>query len=135
MDSTSVLALWQRAYCQTMMNEFDKSSVAASDGGAALKAVRVMSDLDQALRFDADNQYLYYNRGCAYFLRKDFTRAIDDFTRAINIDANLAEAYYNRGLARVHNGLVSEGVADLSKAGELGLYEAYSVIKRVSSKK
>ena len=59
--------------------------------------------------------------------------AIDDFTRAINIDANLAEAYYNRGLARVQNGLKAEGIADLSKAGELGLYNAYSVIKRVSA--
>ena len=135
-DSTSVLALWQRAYCQTMMNEFDlKASSATAKQDPALKTLRVIADLDRAIQLDADNQYLYYNRGCANLTRKDYMHAIDDFTRAVNIDPNLAEAYYNRGLARVHNGLRAEGIADLSKAGELGLYSAYSVIKRVSTVK
>ena len=97
--------------------------------------MRVIADLDRAIQLDEDNQYHYYNRGCANLARKDYMHAIDDFTRAINIDANLAEAYYNRGLARVQNGLKAEGIADLSKAGELGLYNAYSVIKRVSADK
>ena len=133
-DSTSVLALWQRAYCRSMMNEFDHSvSSATAKQDPALNAMRVIADLDRAIQLDEDNQYLYYNRGCANLARKDYMHAIDDFTRAINIDANLAEAYYNRGLARVQNGLKAEGIADLSKAGELGLYNAYSVIKRVSA--
>jgi hypothetical protein len=42
----------------------------------------------------------------------------------------LAEAYYNRGLAKIYTGNAEGGVADLSKAGELGMYKAYSVIKR-----
>ena len=134
LDSTSVVALWQRAYCQTMMNEFDTQSrnAKADATSASLKSARIMSDLGLAIQADKDNQYLYYNRGCVYMAERDYTHAIDDFTRAINIDHSLAEAYYNRGLARVQNGLKSEGIADLSKAGELGLYKAYSVIKKIS---
>ena len=131
-DSTSVVALWQRAYCQTMMPEFDNKTrnVKGDATAASLKSARIVADLDLAIQADKDNQYLYYNRGCAYMAERDYTHAIDDFTRAINIDHSLAEAYYNRGLARVQNGLKSEGIADLSKAGELGLYKAYSVIKK-----
>ena len=142
-DSTSVLALWQRAYCQMRMSAFDASvedksvasatSVVHMGDMSALKSSKVMDDLNRAIALDADNQYLYYNRGNIYMSRKDYIHAIDDYTRAINIDHNLAEAYYNRGLARVANGLKSEGIADLSKAGELGLYGAYSVIKRIST--
>ena len=134
-DTTQVLALWHRAYCQAMLNEFDKSRASVSGNDMALKALRVIADLDRAIQLDSDNQYLYYNRACVRLQRKEYTLAIDDFTRAINIDSSLAEAYYNRGLARIANGLKSDGIADLSKAGELGLYAAYSVIKRVSTGK
>ena len=34
------------------------------------------------------------------------------------------------GLARLANKQQAEGINDLSKAGELGLYTAYSIIKR-----
>ena len=55
-------------------------------------------------------------------------------TILIEIDPNIAEAYYNRGLARIHQEQLDEGIADLSKAGELGLYDAYSVIKKYRKK-
>jgi hypothetical protein len=46
----------------------------------------------------------------------------------------MAEAYYNRGLARLANKQQTEGYNDLSKAGELGLYTAYSILKRQRNK-
>ena len=49
---------------------------------------------------------------------------------AIVIDQHLAEAFFNRGIARLKSNRTQEGIADLSKAGELGLYKAYSVIKQ-----
>lgn len=143
-DDNCVLALWHKAYCQSMANEF---SIAASmqngatdndkqgrDMSFALNRSKVIDCLNQAIMLDRENQFLYYNRGCALLANKNYTQAIDDFTRAINIDNGLAEAYYNRGLARIKNGSQQEGIADLSKAGELGLYNAYSVIKRIASK-
>ena len=60
----------------------------------------------------------------------DFKSAIVDYTHAISLNDRFAEAYYNRGLAKIYTGNTDGGVADLSKAGELGMYQAYSVIKR-----
>ena len=54
---------------------------------------------------------------------------------AIRIDSNLAEAYYNRGIARSKSGNKQAAIQDLSKAGELGLYDAYAVIKRLNKQK
>ena len=59
---------------------------------------------------------------------------IDDFSRAIELDGNIPEAYYNRGIVYLHAEKKSEGIADLSKAGELGLYDAYSIIKKYREK-
>jgi hypothetical protein len=52
----------------------------------------------------------------------------------LEIDGNIPEAYYNRGLVYLHTNKTAEGVADLSKAGELGIYSAYSVIKKYREK-
>jgi tetratricopeptide (TPR) repeat protein len=67
--------------------------------------------------------------------RKDYARAIEDYTQAITLDPRLAEAYYNRGLALIDSGKTAEGVSDLSKAGELGLYTAYSLLKKYTKNK
>jgi len=52
--------------------------------------------------------------------------------KAINIQEDFAEAYYNRGIIYIWSGDNRKGTADLSKAGELGIYSAYSLIKRYS---
>lgn len=129
-DSTSMLAYWQRAVCQARINEFNASQGTNID----LKSANVLSDLCEALKLSPSNAYLYYNRGCLYAMRKDYHRALDDFNRAIELDANIPEAWYNRGLVNIYSGKTPEGISDLSKAGELGLYSAYSVIKQYRQK-
>lgn len=124
-DSTSALGYWQRAVCQSKLNEFHS----AQGTDVRMKTANVLSDLTEAIRY-GENAYLYYNRGNVYVQRNDYQHAIEDYTRAIALDGNLAEAYYNRGLARIANKQQTEGISDLSKAGELGLYTAYSIIKR-----
>ena len=75
-------------------------------------------------------------RGNFHAARKDYQLAIDDYTKAIELDSRLAEAYYNRGIIRLENTHTKNaGIADLSKAGELGIYDAYGVIKRKTAKK
>ena len=124
-DSTSSLAYWQRAACQSKLNAFN-----ASQGtDVRMKTANVLSDLTEAIRYN-ESAYLYYNRGNVYVERNDYQHAIEDYTKAIALDAHLAEAYYNRGLARIANKQQEVGISDLSKAGELGLYTAYSIIKR-----
>ena len=68
-----------------------------------------------------------------YVERIDYQHAVADYTKAIELDPNLAEAYFNRGLALVRLKKTQDGIADLSKAGELGIYKAYSVIKTVQA--
>lgn len=125
-DSTFAMAYWQRAVCQSKSNEFN-----ASQGtDVAMQTANVLSDLTKAIRHNPNNAYLYYNRGNIYAGRKDYTHAIEEYTQAIRIDRSLAEAYFNRGIAHILAGDREKGVSDLSKAGELGLYRAYSIIKK-----
>ena len=125
-DTTSVLALWQRAFCQAKSNDFN----AAQGTDVSMKVASVIGDLTAAIALSQQNAYLYYDRGTVYAQRSDYARAIDDFTRAIELDPQLGEAWYNRGLCRLYSNHQQEGISDLSKAGELGLYTAYSVIKK-----
>jgi tetratricopeptide (TPR) repeat protein len=124
-DSLSAVAYWQRAVCQSRLNEFN-----ASQGtDVKLQTARVLADLSEAIRLNASCAYLYYNRGNVYVQRHDYQHAIEDYGRAIELEPHLAEAYYNRGLVHYALKQQQEGTADLSKAGELGLYQAYSIIK------
>ncbi len=124
-DSTSSLAFWQRAVCQSRFNDFN----AAQGTDVKLKTASVLCDLTQAINI-SPNAYLYYNRGNVYAARNDYAHAIDDYTRAIEADSSLAEAYYNRGLTYLASKQQEKGISDLSKAGELGLFTAYSIIKK-----
>ena len=45
----------------------------------------------------------------------------------------MPEAYYNRGVAFILQNRIEQGLADLSRAGEMGLYQAYNLIKRYSN--
>ena len=127
MDSTQVLAYWQRAVCQLRISEFQ----AAQGTNVDMRLASAVNDVSDAILLDDSNPYLYYNRGNIYVLRHDLPHAIADYDRALALDPNLGEAWYNRGLARLDMKQTSEGIADLSKAGELGLYKAYSVIKKM----
>ena len=124
-DSTSVIAYWQRGVCQNRLSDF----YASQGTDVMMRTARVLADLTRAIELGA-NAYLYYNRANVYVDRHDLQHAVEDYSRAIALDKNLAEAYYNRGLARLALKQDAEGISDLSKAGELGLYTAYSIIKR-----
>ena len=127
MDSLSSLALWQRAVCQSKLNDFQASQGTDID----MKTANVLMDLSAAIRLSPRCAYLYYNRGNIYVRRKNYSEAIANYSEAISLDARLAEAWYNRGLALIDSGKSDEGISDLSKAGELGLYTAYSLMKKM----
>lgn len=92
----------------------------------------MMGDLDQVLTLSPKNVYAHYNKGNVYMLQGDYTSAISCYTTAIDLKPDLAEAYYNRGLMYLRMGNKEMGVADLSKAGELGVLPSYNVLKRVT---
>jgi tetratricopeptide (TPR) repeat protein len=90
----------------------------------------VKSDLDKVLEIEPGMVHALFNRGNVSAKLNDYKSAIVDYTKAIGLDDRFAEAYYNRGLARLYSGNADGGIADLSRAGELGLFQAYNVIKR-----
>ncbi len=130
-DSTFVLAYWQRAICQSRMNEFD----ASLGTDVAMRTANVLADLSVAIEYSPQSEYLYYNRGNVHASQQDYDHALKDYTVAIELDNAFAAAYYNRGVVKILMGDVESGVADLSKAGELGLYNAYSIIKKYSNRR
>jgi RNA polymerase sigma factor (sigma-70 family) len=91
----------------------------------------ILKDYEKILQLDPDFFYAYYNRAEIYTIEKDYRAAINDYTEAIKREPNFAEAYFNRGLARLSIGESTAGLDDLRKAGELGIVESYSIIKRM----
>lgn len=75
-----------------------------------------------------------YNKGNIYMQMKLYPEAIAAYTRALEMNADCAEAYYNRGIAYILSGNHAAGIPDLSRAGEMGLYKAYNLIKRYRDK-
>ena len=90
----------------------------------------VKEDFDRVVQLHPGFAEGYFNRANVSVRLKDYKSAIVDYTTAIALNDRFAQAYYNRGLAKIYTGNIDGGVADLSKAGELGMYQAYSVIKR-----
>ena len=82
------------------------------------------------LKKSRSNPFLWYNLGNIHLHQKEYNRAIDAFSEALTLNSDLAEAYYNRALTLIFIGETKLALADLSKAGELGLTEAYAVMKR-----
>ena len=60
-----------------------------------------------------------------------YDQALQDYNKAIELNRDFAEALCNRGLVYIYKGETEKGIADLSKAGELGIIKAYNIIKRL----
>ena len=84
----------------------------------------------QAAEVAPDFPYTYYNLGNLFCLSEDMLTAITQYTKALDLYPYLPEAYYNRGLVLIYLKDKEKGCLDMSKAGELGISDAYSVIKK-----
>jgi tetratricopeptide (TPR) repeat protein len=89
-----------------------------------------VADLNRAAELCPDFAHIYYNRGNLKCLSGDMPGAIEDYTRAIELYPYFAEAYYNRGLVQIYLKDTKKGCLDISKAGELGVEQAYEVLKK-----
>ena len=74
--------------------------------------------------------YVYFNLGNLYCLSSKFVESVDNYTKAINLFPYMGDAYYNRGLVLIFLKDKEKGCIDLSRAGELGVGDAYSVISK-----
>ena len=90
----------------------------------------MMRDYDYVIHHQPDFSFAYYNKANMLCLQKNYLVAINYYTQAIQADSDFAEAYFNRGLTYIYINEIDKGLADLSKAGELGIYQAYNLITR-----
>lgn len=129
-DSRAYLALFMRA---TLRSEIQATSASKDLTTAQMNFTQGKADLDEVIRQAPDFAYAYFNRAALFAGVKDYKSAIADYDEAIKLLPDFAEAYYNRGLVEIFSGNITKGRSDLSKAGELGLYTAYSIIKHYST--
>lgn len=111
----------------------NKATSLAIDKMLSVDYEMVLRDYDKAIELSAEFVFAHYNRANILIQLKDYNAAIAYYTNAIRINTNFAEAYFNRGLTYIYLGDTDRGIADLSKAGELGIYDAYNLIKKVTN--
>lgn len=147
MDPNNPFYLINRAALQSEMIDFISSMennvqmLTLDDAGATRTRVQekgrrqydysgAIDDLKKAAGTAPDFAYVYYNLGNLYCLSDDMPESIRQYTKAIDLYPYLAEAYYNRGLIQIYLKEKEKGCMDISTAGELGISDAYSVIKK-----
>lgn len=135
-DPGNAMAYFERAAVKQFVIDFQNNADDAEKphGSALFGLQSVQSDLDMAQKNSPakQNEYIEYNRGCSYLAAKDYAGAEAHFSKALEINPKLGEAYFNRAIARMAQKKQNEALTDFSKAGELGLYDAYSAIKQNS---
>lgn len=111
---------------------YDKNAKLLYDKQTRFNVEMIMRDYDKVIELQPDFPFAYYNKANILCTQKDFKTAILNYSKAIDCDADFAEAYFNRGLTYLFIGENANGLADLSKAGELGIYQSYNLLQRFS---
>ena len=93
----------------------------------------VLEGNNKCLEIDPEFVFAMFNIANVYAKSGEIQKAIDMYTKVLEVDKDIAEAYFNRGLLYIYQGNRSAANVDLSKAGELGLTDSYSIIKRYCS--
>lgn len=70
-----------------------------------------------------------YNKGMILLLADKQQEAINELTKSVTIMPSFSQAWYNRGLTYLLLNNKEQACQDFSKAGELGLFEAFTTIK------
>lgn len=93
-----------------------------------------IEDMKSAAEIVDGLPYVYYNLGNLYCLSSEHVNSIDSYTKAIELYPYMGDAYFNRGLVLIYLKDMEKGCIDLSRAGELGVQDAYGVIKKYCEK-
>ena len=89
-----------------------------------------IADIKAALAILPDIPYLYFDLGNLHCLSSELVNAIEDYDMALKLYPEMGEAYFNRGLVLIYLKDKEKGCIDLSRAGELGVADSYSVISK-----
>ena len=126
-DGKLCFAYFCRANWRYKLLEYKRAMGEAIEGADFELMLR---DYDYVINHLPDFSFAYYNKANMLCIQQDFKAAISYYTQAIQVDSDFAEAYFNRGLTYIYINEIEKGIADLSKAGELGIYQSYNLISR-----
>ena len=89
-----------------------------------------IDDMKRVAELVPNLPYAYFNLGNLYCLSSEHINSIENYTKAISLYPYMGDAYFNRGLVLIYLKDKEKGCIDLSRAGELGVQDAYGVIKK-----
>ena len=89
-----------------------------------------IDDMKEAISIVPDIPYLHFNLGNLHCLSSELVTSIEDYSEAIRIYPYMGDAFFNRGLVLIYLKDKEKGCIDLSRAGELGVADAYGVIEK-----
>ena len=89
-----------------------------------------IADLEAAVALVPDIAYFHFDLGNLYCLSSRLVESIESYDKAISLYPYMGDAYYNRGLVLIYLKDKEKGCIDLSRAGELGVSDSYSVIAK-----
>ncbi|MCC5943097.1 MAG: tetratricopeptide repeat protein, partial [Balneolaceae bacterium] len=90
-------------------------------------------DYTKAIEIDPESKMslgIYSRRALSKERLDDYRGAIADYNKIIEINPQNIRGYYNRGWAKLELGDIHGGCLDWSKAGELGDFDAYEMIRK-----
>ena len=89
-----------------------------------------VADMEAAAEILGSIPHIWFNLGNLYCLSSRLVEAIGSYDKAISLYPYMGDAYFNRGLILIYLKDKDKGCIDLSRAGELGVGDAYSIIAR-----
>jgi tetratricopeptide (TPR) repeat protein len=93
----------------------------------------IMRDYDKVIELAPDFAFAWYNKANLLAYQKDYHAALSAYNQAIVLENDFAEAYFNRALVYMLLKQQNKAIFDLSKSGELGIYKAYSILKKLQN--
>ncbi len=103
-----------------------------SQGEQTTDLTSAISDLRRAAELLPELPYTFYNIAYMYTLEGNLPAAVEYYSKAIELYPYFGEAYYNRGLVQLSLDEIQKGALDLSRAGEVGIEEAYVIINEIN---
>ena len=94
------------------------------------KCQSAINDFSKTLVLLPAFPFAYYNRAYIKCLMADFNASLYDYEQAVKIYPEFADALYNYGYVLYHLNMKKEACHSFSRAGELGLAVAFSIIRK-----
>ena len=120
-----------------MFNAFNKSQNSdftindkPSYSGEMANVNDVKLDFEKAASLQPELPYALYNLANVYCSEQKYNEGFALYDKVIDINPNMGEAFFNKGITMIFLSDTDNGCKYVSKAGELGVKNAYSVLKR-----